>query len=276
MKLSIILVALLSALGSCDRFVIDNMAVKETFWHQAGLPWTGTGCRVWVKHGNNGAISRLGLKDATDRPGWSHHNLHYFEFPSSHYVSKGQQTYLWISCDDALLIDYMQLQGSDGTKTWGSNNAYAWCLSTDAYDGTRFNQESQKRLDWNVISMGVCYSTLRMDPNGQVWGWNGWRPTYWETSTGRRMLDDAEAANLPSTAEVDACVDDESRSAEECDDLVDQILSFEMEHPEGFHRAVQFPTYEEDIPDIDVGNTDTETATDDRRVLSALRKLLKA
>merc|ERR1712157_562221 len=199
--------------------------------------------------------SRLGLKDASDRPGWFHHNLNYFNFPSSHYVSKGQKTYLWISCDDALLIDWMQLQGADGTS---------------------FNKESQRRLDWNVISMGVCYSTLRMDPNGQVWGWKGWRPTYWETSTGRRMLDAAEDANLPSTAEVDACVDDESRSAEECDALVDQILSFEMEHPEGSHRAVQFPTYEEDIPAIDVGNTDTETATDDRRVLSAMKRLLKA
>merc|ERR1712156_83909 len=127
-----------------------------------------------------------------------------------------------------------------------------------------------------VISNNICYSTLRMDPDGQVWGWTGWRPTYWEGR--RRMLDDAAeaATKLPSTAEVDACVDDESRSAEECDDLVDQILSFEMEHPEGFHRAVQFPTYEEDIPDIDVGNTDTETATDDRRVLSAEKRLLKA
>merc|ERR1712117_568702 len=118
-------------------------------------------------------------------------------------------------------------------------------------------------------------STLRMDPNGQVWGWNGWRPTYWETWAGRRMLDDAEAANLPSTAEVDACVDDESRPAEECDNLVDQILSFEIEHQEGFVRAVELPISDADRADTDESNTNTQAATDDRRVLSALRRLLK-
>jgi len=272
-----IVLALLSVIGQCDRFVIDNMAVRETFWWQAGLPWTGTGCRVWVKHGNNGAISRLGISGGNnDRPGWNHRNLHYFNFPGSQYISQGQSTYLWISCDDALLIDYMQLQAQDGTRTWGADNQYAWCLSTDWHDGHWFNVESQRRLDWNVITMGGCYSTLRMDPNGQVWGWNGWRPTYWETYTGRRMLEAAEAANLPSTADVNACVADESRSEEECDDLVNQIFNFEIEHSEGFHRAVQFPTYDDDHPDIDVGsntNTDTEATTDGRRVLSALEKL---
>jgi len=275
MKLSMIIVALLSLLGNCDRFVIDNMAVKETFWHQAGLPWTGTSCRIWVKHGNNGAISRLGLSDAP-APNWWFHHLHYFEFPAGDYVSTGQSTYLWTSCDDALLIDYMQLQAQDGTKTWGSDNAYAWCLSTDGYDGTRFNQKSQDLLDWNVISDGICYSTLKVNTDGSVWGWYTWRPTYYETSTGRRMLEAVEAANLPTAAEVNACVDDESRPAAECDDLVDQIISFEIEHEDNFHRAVLLPIDDGDLPDIDVSNTNTQAATDDRRVLDAVKRLLRA
>lgn len=272
MKLSMIMVALLSLLGNCGRFIIDNMVVKGHVWTQVGLPYTGTSCRIWVKHGSSGAISRLGLDDAP-APGFTRRqNLHYFDFPSSQTVSTQTSTYLWTSCADALLIDFMQLQALDGTKTWGSDNAYAWCLSTDVSDATDFNNESQqRRLDWNVIPAGICYSTLRLNPSGPIWGWHSWRPTHWET---RRMLEEMEEANVPSAADVDACVDDESRPAAECDDLVDQILSFEIEHEDNFYRAVQLPIDDSDLPDIDVGNT--QAATDDRRVLNAVKRLLKA
>jgi len=253
-------------------FGIDNLAVKESWWRDAGVPWTGSSCTFWVKNGKNAAIHRTGIKDAPYSY-WSYsdtRHMTYFNFPSSQDVSKNQQTYLWTNCDDALLIDFMFLGASDGQKTWGSDNAYAWCLSTDWSDGKRFNDKSQDVFDWNVISAGGCYSTLRMDPNGQVWGWKGWTPTYWQ---GRRMLEAAEAANVPSTADVNACIADESRSAEECDEVVNQILSFEIEHSEGFHRAVQFPVYEDDVPEIVIPEVD-EAATDDRRVLGAVTRLL--
>jgi len=274
------IVALLSLLGDCglnqigNRFTIDNMVVKQSFWHQRGLPqWSGTGCRLWVKHGSNPAVSQDGMDDAPG-PQRTTINLLHFNFLPTYQVYKHQSTYLWTSCGDALLIDWMQLRATDGGKNWGSDNAYAWCLSTDEDDGESFNEESDRVWDgWNVISDGICYSTLKLEGNGDVWGWTGWRPTYWQ---GRRMLEAMEDANLPSAADVDACVDDESRPAEECDNLVDQILSFQIEHQEGFVRAVELPISDEDRADSDVSNTNTQAATDDRRVLSALRRLLKA
>jgi len=279
MKLSLIVVALLSALGSCgDIFAIDNLAVKESWWRDAGVPWTGSSCTFWVKNGNNDAIHRHGISDAPYSY-WSYSDtryLHYFNFPSSQTVSRNSQTYLWTNCDDALLIDYMYLGASDGSRTWGGDNAYAWCLSTDWSDGKRFNDKSQDIFDWDVISAGGCYSTFRLETNGKVSGWIGWTPTYWQR---RALVDAAEAANVPSTAEVNACVADESRPAEECDDLVNQILSFEIEHPEGFQRAVQFPINENVLdnatPEEDDDETDTQTASDDRRVLSAQQTIYK-
>jgi hypothetical protein len=105
---------------------------------------------------------------------------------------------------------------------------------------------------------------------------------------GRRTLDEAaaqaaeEAANLPTAAEVNACVADESTTEEDCDDLVDQILSFKIEHSEGFLLAPQFPIDEDDMPDIVVPevedtteDTTDETPTDDRRVLDAVKRFLK-
>merc|ERR1712038_1692615 len=103
----------------------------------------------------------------------------------------------------------------------------------------------------HVVPDWRCYTLLELNPDGLVYYYydDTWTPN---GHYGRRAL--MEEAGIP---------------------LVDEILNWEVEHwmkREGFHQDGD----DEDTPDTDVGNTDTETATDDRRVLSAVNRLLKA
>jgi hypothetical protein len=132
----------------------------------------------------------------------------------------------------------------------------AWCLSTDQSDGAGFSGR---------IYSGTCYRTLILRPDGRV-------SFYYDQSycpDCRRSLE-----GIPTTEDVNACEDDPAKDEEECVALVDQILTYEMNHPENY---VALPDEtEEDIPENEDASSSSETATEDRRVLSALRRVLKA
>merc|ERR1712156_1294782 len=224
-------------------------------WGYQTVQMDGTPCEVWVKHGSNPARSRNGVPD-NSRADWF--------FPSDFHVSFDQYTYLWTSCNNALLIDFMFLSNEYGYKQWGIDNEYAWCLSEDWEDAAAFNNQ----FSWSPVTANGCYETLRMNPDGRVSGWIGWAPTFWQN---RRILAAAEAANLPTAADVNACLEDSSRSEEECDALVDQIISFEIEHSDGFIRAAELPMDEEEVELP--SDVNTESATEVRRLLRSIKKL---
>lgn len=137
-------------------------------------------------------------------------------------VSLNRDTYVWTDCDDAMLVDRARVKDNNGEKTWGMNGGKAWCLSKDRADGEGFR---------GVVGGKTCYETLRFNgANSGVCGWH-YRP---RSTHGRRSLQDS----LSPTEAVKACEADPARDQEECDDIftdmVDQILTFEVDHPEGF------------------------------------------
>jgi len=244
MRLVTVVLGLLSVLGNTAGFTVDTRVTRGN--EQVILD--GTSCDVWVKHGSNRAYKRNGVPD-NSRTDWF--------FRNSDHVSLDVATYIWTSCWNALLIDFAFLSNTDEFKTWGSDNEYAWCLSRDSDDAAALNDQ----VSWNPVISG-CYSTLRMNPSRSVSGWSGFIPTFWQH---RRMLADAEAANLPSANDVNACLADPARPEEECDALVEQIFSFEIEHSEGFTRAAEFPIDEEELELP--SDVNTESATEVRRLL---------
>jgi len=164
---------------------------------------SGSQCKICVKNGLN---SRTECKQGpTDND--TQLMIHFTENTSSK-----RDTYLWTSCGDALLIDRARLTIGDYSKQWGNDQGGAWCLSTDANDASG---------SWaNVVTAGTCFRTLRFNgANRRVGGWGSWHPL-------RRSLE-----GVPTDAEVDACEEDPER---DCTDLVDQVLTFEAQHPEGF------------------------------------------
>merc|ERR1711978_841205 len=107
---------------------------------------------------------------------------------------------------------------------------------------------------------GHCFRTLLFAADGKAYYYPS---NYMWTPDGRRAL---EGAGVPTLEDVQDCEHDEARDQKECEDLVDQILKFDMEHKENLVQLGE---------DVVEENTDSETATDDRRVLEALKRLMK-
>jgi len=257
MTLVTIVVGLLSVLGSCHFTVNTHVQSSNLNGHRVTVHSSGTSCEVWVKHGGNPA-TRLNYIP--------HNGIATWVFPSSYTVSLDDNTFIWTTCHDALLIDFMFLGTSQGYKMWGTDNAHGWCLSSDQDDAAAFNDQLANVVDG-------CFSLFLATSTGTVYGYQ-WRPEFWEHD--RRMLQAAEAANLPSTADVEACLDDSSRSEEECDDLADQIISFSIEHAEGFMPAPQFPITDEEEVELSSDVNTLESTTEVRRLLKkANKRLLK-
>jgi len=228
-------------------FEFDVLVQRKTSSDKYVVPYAGTDCKIWLKHGNNPALSMDGVRDVNYYSVHQSEQLTRLYFPSNYEVSLSQETLFWTTCDDGLLLDYMRLVAPDGSRsTWGQDNQYAWCLSTDVNDGNIFNRLSQNEGDWNTILTSFtdyygknCAQTWRLQSGGRVDGWVGWSP-----STGRRVLEDdvqAEMLALPTTADVQACVEDEDETEEDCARLVDQILEFEINHPEGWLPMTPLP-----------------------------------
>lgn len=185
-------------------FQIDTHLV-ENFGDERILA-SGTYCKICVKNGLGSETQcRHGHSD-----GASYWNMH---MPSD--TSVWKSTYVWTSCDDAMLVDAASLWTHNNERHWGMQNGGAWCLSTDTNDAGGI---------WaDYISAGRCFRTLRFNHwNNRVGGAVTWHPL-------RRSMEENEG--LPTDAEVDACEADPER---DCTDLVDQILTFQIQHPEQF------------------------------------------
>jgi hypothetical protein len=230
----------------------------------------GTSNTIWVKHGTNTAFS-VGSSDD-----WWGAQC----FPLYQDISVHQDTWVWTTGSDALLVDYFKLYSRDdgyGVRQWGNRNSQGWCLSNDHWqDAAEFNWENWgPNGDVYVVPDWRCYSLLELNSDGVVYYYSNdnWRPNHNGHAFGRRAL--MEEAGIPSVDEVKACEDDPATDTnQDCGPMVDQIINFELEH--WTHRKAYQDGYVEDTSDNDVGNTDTETATDDRRVLSDVKRLLKA
>merc|ERR1712165_444843 len=145
--------------------------------------------------------------------------------------------------------------------TWGSNDDMAWCLSLDQNDFS--SAEWDPRIAPVLHSVGQCYTTLAFRPDGQVQGWHyvnaeyaapGGPSRFWDWLTnfrGRRALQEEDVDALPSVAE--------------CDALVDQILTWQMEHAELWADAGRVPLHAEDpqITDHVYSLEDAESSTEE-------------
>jgi len=250
----------------------------------------GTVCTLCLKNGylptscHNGARSTtaydfpFGLQSRTVEE-----TEFYFPADQQDDVSLGTSTFLWTNCHDALLIDWAALGAEVGTSkiTWGSNDDMAWCLSLDQNDFS--SGEWDPRIA-ALHSAGECYTTLAFHPDGQVQGWHyqnagyaapGGAARFWDWLTnfrGRRALQEEDVDAVPSVADFNACEADDSISDAECDALVDQILTWQMEHAELWADAGRVPLHAEDpqitdhvysLEDAESSTEDAESSTDD-------------
>merc|ERR1712038_1073757 len=119
-----------------------------------------------------------------------------------------------------------------------------WCLSLDNHEFTGNSWDPVIRSDGSIVRSGACYQTLIFKPDGNVWGHHGLVSTNpnairefvdfvagWGWGRRRSLLEE-EFAALPTVADFNACEADDSIPDAECDALVDQILTWEMEHSE--------------------------------------------
>lgn len=207
-----LLLLVVPALSRCDRsydrncFYIDHSISRGARVHDSG-----TRCNICVKNGDARTECKRGPSSYTYS--WD------IDLES---VSLNRNTYVWTDCDDAMLVDRAWMRDNNGKKEWGENQGQAWCLSKDRRDGEGFR---------GVVGGKTCYETLRF--NGANRGVLGWH--YVPRATrGRRSLQNSQSP----TEAVQACEADPSRDQAECDDIftdmVDQILTFEADHPEGF------------------------------------------
>jgi len=258
-----------SAQGTTDARLMIKVGCE--YDHDPGyVRHAGTSNTIWVQHGDNLPISRDGLPlDDVTNKGFS------FYFPSNQQISaRNTKTLVWTTGDDALLVDRFVLHAHDDRRSWGYENAYGWCLSTDHWnDAAAFNWENwDDEGNIHVVPDWRCYTLLELNPDGLVYYY--YDDTYTPHRDGRRAL--IEEAGIPSVEDVKACQDDPATDTDQdCGPMVKEILNWEVKHwtrREASHQDGD----KEDTPDTDVGNTDTETATDDRRVLSAVNRRVKA
>merc|ERR1711994_1021190 len=86
----------------------------------------------------------------------------------------------------------------------------------------------------------------------------------WVAGFGRRSLQEVDVDAVPSVADFNACEADDSISDAECDALVDQILTWQIEHAELWADAGRVPLHDEDpqITDHVYSLDDDESSTD--------------
>lgn len=277
-----ILISMLAVLAqSQNRFTFDTTVHFEGQHEDGGLVHyvehdAQTDCTLYLRHGQfqgritiNGATAQSGVEFMTN---WQTEHWNSVEFPDSYTVSTSRKTWFWTTCDDGVLLDQMKLYASDGTKSWGSNDEYAWCMSTDSSDGDRFN--SQPGASWfigfdewdPVLSSFGCYRALLLKPNGQVRGWTGSK--YESAGSARRALDD-----IPTAADVKACEKDEDKTDEDCLDLVAKIFELLESNEEGFQPAIKLPKFgnqEQDYQETEEQSESQEGGS--RRLLDLLQK----
>merc|ERR1711978_76020 len=175
-------------------------------------------------------------------------------------------------------------------RSWGVNNGGVWCLSTDKYDNR----------NWEGYSgHGHCFRTLLFAADGKAYYYPS---NYMWTPDGRRAL---EGEGVPTLEDVQDCEQDEARDQKECEDLVDLIFKFDMEHKEALVELGTGVPSLEDVRECEndrsrnqedcelmldfieryereyqreneIESDEPESTVDDRRMLEAVNRVVKA
>merc|ERR1711971_1141762 len=101
----------------------------------------------------------------------------------------------------------------------GRPNHGAWCLSRDII----------AHFFWYGANANGCYGTLKFAPSEKVYGWWHINGNLVTPNYGRRSLEE-----VPTAEDFQQCQADDSPDQTECMALVDQIFTYEMNHPEHF------------------------------------------
>lgn len=194
-------------------------------------PTAAPRCIVYVKHGDNPTQAQTDIARAPSNT-WAefvHQWLNYYVFPSDFTVSVEEDTWLWTSCQDPMMVDFFRLYAPDGSISFGAEDNKGTCISTDADALEDLDQNNEWSEHWHV---DLCYETIRLDYGHQdvIMGWAGGNVNspFWFMP-----LDlEEEMSLIPSVIEVRACEQDETRTDAECADLVNQILTFQIAQEE--------------------------------------------
>ena len=145
----------LSALALLSALLIPTQANASTEWKfkisTAGPSWSGTSDSVLYRMYNGG--SKIHEYTFNSIPnGWATLTSH---------TSGGDYTYVQLDAygNDALWIDYAELEKDFYYEKWGATNTSGWCLSTDSSD-CNDSWTPEKR----------AYGTLKFNTNGFVYG----------------------------------------------------------------------------------------------------------
>jgi len=249
------------------EFTLHSEVRKPCWYNPQGCEVEGTGstCNICVKNGYTETLCHQGIPTS-----WIQH----YYWTSNTYKVTGLDTIIWTDCDDAMAFPWAKFYDSFGyVNEWGNQGGEfgatpkAWCLSTDQSDGSAFDGR---------IFGNICYRALILKPDGSVHYYLD--QSY---SPGRRMLG---GIPVPTDEEVKDCELDPTRDNEECIALIDQILTYDLLHPENFVEVTD--ETEEDNTEDDESSTDdvssendvssAETATENSPVSNTLRRLLKA
>jgi len=82
-------------------------------------------------------------------------------------LKKHQSFKVRIFGSDAMWIDRMTVYGSGWSRTYGSDNGYGWCFSTDRNDHLDWKYDGYKNQS---VPDDDCYHTLYLKANGDVLG----------------------------------------------------------------------------------------------------------
>jgi len=308
-----LLVALLISVALSGRLVV-NTDVLQKYGSGRGITrWSGgtsdklftstqSTCTFYIKHGTNPYHAK------TD--GFSGYEYWYgnsrrkdtFYIPEE--VRPHTSTYIFMpsvvhgdayKCFDALLVDYFEVYDDEGgVQRYGTpENGKGFCMSDDPWDAHDWIFNHWNHARFIPVPAWGCFTMFELRPaNTQVGGasypwdvvfhpWAGAFPWgteqdehhsvfhWWET---RRLL--MEEQGVPSNQDVIDCQEDESREEKECEELADKIITFHIENDKWAPLDERFPPNV--MPENDDASSSTETETEDRRVLSALRRVMKA
>jgi len=231
---------------AANRFKIDCHARYDQGWfgdRDALVQDFGTTCELCVKNGIHGHTAcKQGPSETQEY--W------YAYFDYSH-VS--WDTWIWTNCDDALIIDQAWLYDTNDDRShWGDDNGYMWCMSEDYFDYD----------DWEGFNgANRCYRLLEFAADGLVYYYHDF---FW-TPDGRRAMQDAgNDENVPTAADFNACEADETKTHEQCEDLVDLIFQNVIAHPERKEKLIGQEHHELSTnfcPNID-SNTECDESSD--------------
>jgi len=227
---------------------------------------TGTDCTIYLKNGRSATRSINGAHDWTN-----------VDMPSD--VDSRHDTLMWTSCDDPMLVKHAILSRSQVVerylgsvsspdRRWWGEMTKGWCLG-QIWRWGYFNQPSGRvtsslpTVATNPVRGTFCYPTLNFKGfntdlfSPKVYG------AFESPHSGRRR----QLEGIPTVADVKACEDDADRSQEECTELVDQILTYESEHPEDFVEITDnSPAWVE---------VETSEGTDGTGAMEAERRILQ-